>query len=369
MRLSVCIAVIVCMLMGCTAEPEQAGSMGLRIDQLLGEDDNRGFALAEVPRPFVFPADHGPHPQYRSEWWYITSTLQTDSGREFGVHYTLFRQALAPVTETQASTNWHTPQAYLAHLAVSDVNTRTHRSAQRFSRAHPALAGVQTVPTFAAVIEDWALTGQQPGLLDWHLSASQPHEFAVDLRFEQQSVVVPQGDNGLSAKGPGNASYYYSIPRLRTSGVLKLNGESHQVSGWSWLDREWSTSVLGEGVSGWAWFALQFDSGDSMMAFTLHREDGQRDPFDHGMVLQEQSVRKLTAADYQLIPEAFWTGPYGGRWPVAWRLQLTDGTTYHIKAAFDDQLMDGAVRYWEGVVDIFQYESRVGRGYMELTGY
>ncbi|MEM7100758.1 MAG: lipocalin-like domain-containing protein [Pseudomonadota bacterium] len=386
-RVLVTLWVMVC-LFGCSdqeSEPDHSGSVGLRIDQLLGEDDLAGFALAEVPRPFNLPADHGPHPEYRSEWWYITSVLQDAAGRDFGVQYTLFRQALEPADSdalTQNEVNpWSQPQAYLAHLAYSDVDNKAHQLAQRFSRSHPELAWVTSDSNgFKAVIDDWSLSqseGAEDNTLDWRLQAKEQDEFALDLRFEQRGIMVPQGDRGLSWKGPGNASYYFSMPRLWTSGVLRIGEEDYQVSGWSWLDREWSTSVLGPHLQGWAWFAIQFEEGGSLMVFSLQRKDNQRDEYDHGMYLVGDDINSLHHRDYQLTPLEYWTAPSGSRWPVSWRLTFTgsalEGKLAYpelvISAAFNDQLNDGAVRYWEGLVNVFVDQRQVGRGYMELTGY
>ncbi len=353
--------------------------VGMRINSVLGDAQNSGFLKADTPRKFVFPADHGLHPGYRSEWWYLTAVLEDIEGREFGMQYTLFKQALSPVPTGTGP--WHTGLAFMAHLALTDVGDNRHLHEQRFARGHPKIAGVTTQPSFRAWLDDWVLQGQGQQQLDLQLQA-QASEFDVDLRFQQRQPVVLQGEQGLSRKGEGSASYYYSMPRLEVSGVIQSGGRVHQVKGLAWLDREWSTSVLPDGVVGWDWFALQFFDRTSLMAFRLRRQDGLRDVYDHGMwipaplqveegptAVLDDKATVLTRDDFLLTPTRFWTDHQGVSWPVSWRLDV-QGKQYSINALVDDQVMDAGFVYWEGLVGVQDSDGRdVGRGYMELTGY
>ena len=203
----------------------------------------------------------------------------------------------------------------------------------------------------------------------WTLEAS-TDAFAIDLQLHPQKSVVYQGDRGLSAKGPGQASYYYSVPRLAARGQLEVGGERYSVSGLGWLDREWSTSVLGDEQVGWDWFALMMADGRDVMVFRLRRRDQSRDPYDHGvMVAADGSARQLAMADFRLQPLEFWRDERGVRWPIRWRLTVDD-CEWIVSAAIEDQRMDTALTYWEGLVHVSDTEGRrVGQGYMELTGY
>jgi predicted secreted hydrolase len=368
--------------------------VGMRISSVLGEVQDSGFLKADTPRQFVFPADHGLHPGFRSEWWYLTAVLEDSEGREFGMQYTLFKQALSPAPTGTGS--WHTGLAFMAHLALTDVSGKGHLHEQRFARGHPKIAGVTTQPSFRAWLDDWVLQDRGQQLLDLQLQA-RASEFDVNLRLQQQQPVVLQGEQGLSRKGEGSASYYYSMPRLEVSGAIQSGGRTHQVTGLAWLDREWSTSVLPDGVAGWDWFALQFFDRTSLMAFRLRRQDGLRDVYDHGMwipapvrgeVLQGEALQGevlqseagptavlddkasvLTRDDFLLTPTRFWTDRQGVSWPVSWLLDV-QGQQYSVNALVDDQVMDAGFVYWEGIVGVQDGDGRdVGRGYMELTGY
>ncbi|MDA0978556.1 MAG: carotenoid 1,2-hydratase [Proteobacteria bacterium] len=353
---------------------------GLRLDNILGQQDSEAYTKADQARTFTFPADHGPHNSYRSEWWYLTAALHDRDGNEYGLHFTLFRQALAP--QTTGDGPWHTAQAYLGHLAITDVSRRRHLEAERFARGHPQLAGVTTGEQFHALIEDWSLAGSADGNLQLALVAEEAGKFSVELQIQQTGPVVLQGDRGLSHKGPGNASYYYSIPRLQIAGQLKVGDRSIDVSGPGWLDREWSTSVLGESVEGWDWFSLQLQDQRSIMAFRLRRLDGKRDVYDHGLLVNhpqlsnqpvvgagDAGVKLLTHNDFSLTPTRFYQDSRGIQWPVSWQLQLGD-ESFAINALLDQQTMELSILYWEGLVEVLDsVGNRKGLGYMELTGY
>ena len=353
---------------------------GLRLNNLLGEPDHAGFVRAEVPRDFVFPLDHGPHNQYRSEWWYLTAALEDDEGREYGLHFTQFRQALVPAPTGEGP--WHSGQAYLGHLAVTDVASQAHLEAERFARGHPELAGVTSATRFEAVIEDWTLQGNALGPLNLTLSASESARVGVDLEIQQTGPIVLQGNRGLSEKGPGSASYYYSIPGLQIRGTLTVRGQEVAVTGLGWLDREWSTSVLDQSLSGWDWFSLQLDDQRSIMVFRLRRHDGRRDDYDHGLLVDpdrlngqpvigrgDPGVDILGPEDFSLTPRRYYQDALGVRWPVEWSLMI-DEEEFLIRALLDDQTVELSIRYWEGLVEILGPEgNRLGRGYMELTGY
>ncbi|MDE0419530.1 MAG: carotenoid 1,2-hydratase [Gammaproteobacteria bacterium] len=357
-------------LLGCT---EDGGETTPGIRAALGGDasaDN-GFTVARNVREFVFPHDHGPHPGYRSEWWYLTAVVATDDDppREFGVQFTLFRQGLAPGADNDGPGSgpeaWRTGQGYMAHLALSDVAARRHLAAERFSRGHRELAGAQAKP-FRVYLDDWQLASASDGFAPQRLVAKTA-DFAVDLVLEVGRPITLQGEGGLSRKGPDNASYYYSVPRMQAHGDLAVGDAAHRVRGLAWMDREWSTSVLADAYAGWDWFAFHLDDGRDLMLYRLRRVDGRGDAFNSGSVGDGRNSRTLAAGDFLLTPVEHWRG-----WPVAWRLELSyeDSEEYIVRAAFEDQVMDTSVRYWEGVAYLTDDRGRRrGAGYMELTGY
>ncbi len=349
------------------SEPRMGGS---RLGAFLGKDgESSAFAQADRPRAFVFPAEHQQHADFRSEWWYLTMTLVSEDGREFGAQFTVFRQAMKSVGIAQSrSGDWDLDQVYLGHLAITDVSAGTHAHEERLSRQHPELAGVEPLADRGARV---ALEGWQ---LDLHAEGArlvaEGSGLSLDLELVASRQPVLQGDEGWSRKSESQASYYYSWPRLQIVGEIGVGGQLHRVSGLGWFDHEWSTSVLSDEQVGWDWFALALDDGRDFMVFRLRRQDGRRDLHDHGvLVAADGTTRVLGSADFELSPERMWEDPTGVVWPLGWKL-LVGSEAFLIKTPVDDQRMQTLIPYWEGFVHVASPSGRrLGQGYMELTGY
>lgn len=338
---------------------------------LAGNDD--GFARALSPRPFVFPADHGPHPEFRNEWWYVTGNLDAEDGRRFGYELTIFRFSLTPRIDASPS-NWRSNQVYIAHLAVTDAENDRFLVAQRYSRGAVGLAGAHSDP-FRVWIDDWSMRDDESAPGAWQLSAH-GDDFGVDVYLRPLKAPVLNGDAGLSQKSaePGNASYYYSITRLQTDGHVQVDGKDFAVSGLSWLDREWSTSALAPDQVGWDWFALQLSDGSDLMFYQLRTRGGRQDPMSSGtLTAPDGAAVHLVADDVTLRVTDRWDSPEGGTYPSAWTLELPGrNMTLRVTPVIADQELFTTVRYWEGAVDVTGERNGVpisGRGYVELTGY
>ncbi len=346
------------------------GPRAMVLADVLGGAADPMFKRARPGRALEFPRDHGAHPDYRTEWWYlvVALTANAEPQREFGAQFTLFRQALQPDVRDD-SRPWDLNQVYLAHAAVTDVKRQAHRHAQRLVRGHPRLAGALSAP-FRLWADGWQLE-EEGGR--WLLDAT-TDEFAYRLEFAVEAPPLLHGNRGYSAKGVDQASYYYSMPRLRAEGELTIEGRTHQVRGRGWFDHEWSTSVLPDELLGWDWLTLTLDDERRLMVFQLRRRDGARDAFDHGtLVGADGSINHLSPAQFSMRPTRFWHDTDGTRWPVGWRVTLHEGAapeTFDVDALMDDQLMDTALTYWEGLVAARnQSGERIGSGYLELTGY
>lgn len=366
-RLLVSILAALCCF-ACRDHPAQPRA-SLSIADTLRGDNATGYARALEPRNLHFPADHGPHPEFRTEWWYYTGNLETHEGRRFGFQLTFFRSALAPEMPDRKSA-WATRQAYLAHFTVTDVAGKRFHSFERWGRGALGLAGAQGEP-FRVWTGDWsadAVNGQAPPM---HLRAAHA-DAAIDLILQAGRAPVLQGNRGLSHKSaePGNASYYYSLPRMPAAGTVRLGNESFTVTGAAWMDREWSTSSLGRDQVGWDWFALQLADGRDVMLYQLRRTDGSADPASSGTVSGPTGEgRHLELGDFSLTVLDRWRSPRSGAvYPSRWRLRIpSEKLDLEITPLLADQELDVAFRYWEGAVAVSG--SQNGRGYVELTGY
>lgn len=361
-------------LTACGPRPTKTrGPSAISLQAFLGsKSDARGFARAVGPRTWHFPADQGPHVHYRTEWWYYTGTLQTRKGRDFGFELTFFRFGLAPEKVARDSP-WRSREIYMADFAVTDPQGQHFTPYERFSRQALGLAGAQAQP-FKVWLENWSVAAGRHGF-PWQLKAREGQS-SVSLALSPVQGVVLNGIKGLSRKGPlaGDASYYYSMPRLAARGTLIAQGHPFKVSGQVWMDHEWSTSALTAHQVGWDWFGLRLQGGGDLMLYQLRDRQGRKDPFSAGTwVSPKGKVIHLSADDFRAIPQAYWSGPHGGRYPVAWVLTVPSRGLYlKVHARLDNQLLPFAIRYWEGMVSVTGEQRGhpvQGEGYLELTGY
>ena len=337
--------------------------------------DTTGYRRAATVRDFTFPEDHGPHPDFKNEWWYVTGNLSGPEGEPFGYELTIFRFALQPPEDnvqlaSTGGSGWRTDQFYMAHFAVTDGAGNTFHAYERFGRGGAGLAGAQADP-FRVWLEDWSMASTGSETFPIRLRA-QGADAAVDLTLRPQKPKVLQGDRGLSQKGPGsgNASYYYSYTRLGTEGTVVVGGDTTQVTGQSWMDREWSTSALGPNQEGWDWFALQLDDGRDLMYYQLRNTDGSASRFSEGTLVGPDGAKTtLQRGDVTLEVLDTWTTPDGTHtYPIEWRLRVpSQNVDVRVTPLMKNQEMDVSVRYWEGAVRV--EGSHSGRGYVELTGY
>lgn len=339
-----------------------------------------GFAQALAPRTFVFPRDHGPHPEYRQEWWYLTGNLDGPAGGRFGFELTFFRFALAPPplartgadNSPPATSAWRAREIYMAHFAITDVAAKRFRHAQKLERGALGIAGASAARVW---LDDWTLdtSGAPPG--DWRLAAAQ-EGYALGLELHPLTPPVLNGEAGLSRKSdaPGSASYYYSIPRIAVHGTLTREGRALAVHGLAWLDREWGSGGLGSNEAGWDWFALQLDDGSALMFYALRNRDGSRDPHSAGTYLGSSGeAHGLTSAAVGIDVTDHWTSADGTRYPSGWRMRVPSlGLDLAVHPVLAEQELRTSPRYFEGAVDVSGGRAGRplrGRGYVELVGY
>lgn len=383
MRWLLCWSVLLC----CVARA--AGPVASGLDVLRSSEDD-GFVRALEPRTFEFPRDHGPHPEFRHEWWYVTGNLDSATGERFGFELTIFRVGLVPPTgsaggvgspgadgarspgaandgaDRQAKSAWRTREIYAAHFAITDVARGIFKFSDRYSRGGAlGLAGAQAEP-FKVWLDDWELSSTLH-------ARGQGYELTLDVGPLGEPVL--NGDHGLSRKSsqPGAASYYYSIPRITVHGKVSRAGVGSEVHGLAWLDREWGSGSLGAKEQGWDWFALQLQDGSALMFYSLRNRDGSRDPNSAGTWVDAGGHARPLTADQVLIDVSdHWKSPRGGSYPSRWRVRVpTVGLDVEARPVLADQELGTQPRYWEGAVDLRGARSgqAAGRGYVELVGY
>lgn len=347
------------------------------------------FALADRARMFKFPDDHGPHPEYQTEWWYYSGNLTSDEGRRFGYQLTFFRRALTPETSARGS-DAPARQLYFAHFAVADIQNNRHVKTERYSRRALPNAGAAGHP-YRVWVDDWtvdALNGDGSAV---RLRASDPSPvpadslnampgrvMSLDLTLTSTKPPVLHGEAGLSQKtaATGNASYYVSLTHLLTEGTLYLEGELYPVKGRSWMDHEFGTTQLGPEVQGWDWFSIQLDDQREVMFYHIRNKDGSVEPHSSGTIVEpDGSTIPLTLEQVELDVLDHWKSEtYQRIYPARWRIKIPSaGLDLSLVPYIADQEMPSKkATYWEGAVAIegTSYGGRIqGSGYVEMTGY
>jgi predicted secreted hydrolase len=327
-----------------------------------------GYAIVKPGQPLTFPRDYGSHPDFRTEWWYVTGWLTTQSGESLGFQITFFRTK--PDIAADNPSAFAPRQLLIAHCAISDPKRGRLWQDQRIRRAGFGLAEAALEDTDVR-IDDWSLE-HRPGGYDAKIAA-EDFAIAVELLGTQSPLI--HGDAGVSRKSPepASASYYYSLPHLKVTGNISRGGGSSRATGEAWFDHEWSSEYLDDAAQGWDWIGINLDQGAALMAFRIRGVDGSVRWAGGTYRGGDGKVELLQPADLRFSALRTWISPRtGSQYPVEWRVEA-GSRTFVLKPLIDDQendtrLSTGAI-YWEGAVRAYQAGQAVGRGYLELTGY
>ena len=332
-------------------------------------------------RPLRFPADFGSHPEFRTEWWYVTGALQVPGDDlPYGFQVTFFRSRTG-VDAAQPS-RFAARQIVFAHAALTDPHAGRLRHDQRIARAGFGIAEAGERDTDVR-LRGWSMRRETSSAAP----AGPSHAYRVRLDAERQGFafdftlaatqpVLAQGDGGVSRKGPGaaQASHYLSEPQLAVAGTLAVDGRRLAVGGRAWLDHEWSEAYLDPAAAGWDWIGFNLDDGAALMAFRIRGRDGSVLWAGGGFRPAGGAAQPFAADAVRFTPLRTWQSPATqARYPVVWRIDTPAGR-YEVRARLDAQELDGNAStgavYWEGLSDLFDAAGRrVGRGYLEMTGY
>lgn len=315
-----------------------------------------------------FPRDHGSHPDFRLEWWYVTGWVRADDGYEYGVQVTFFRNRTR-IAEDNPS-RFAPRQLLFAHAALADARHGRLRHDQRAARAGFGLAQANEATTSVA-IGDWSLALAEGR----YLARIAAREFALDLTFAPTQAVLLQGDSGYSRKGPDavQASYYYSQPQLDVAGSLIVEGRASRVAGKAWLDHEWSSELMAPGAVGWDWVGLNLADGGALTVFRMRDREGRALWAGGSHRPARGAARAFSPEDVRFHPLRSWRSPRTGiDYPVAMAIDA-GGVAYELQPLLVDQELDSRAStgtlYWEGAVRALADGRERARGYLELTGY
>jgi len=346
--------------------------------------DTDSFLQAREGYRYQFPRDHGSHNRFRTEWWYYTGNLRSKDGRPFGYQLTFFRRGIPPGQVQTLPSQWSITQLYLAHFAVSDLKTGRFRFVEKLSRPGLGKAGAEA-DRLHVWIDRWRAESLEPETVGTRIGGqileATDGDLAIALTVVPKKPLVIHGSAGVSRKGagPGQASHYYSLTSLATTGTITIGDETFDVTGTTWMDHEFGSTDLGPDLVGWDWFSLQMADQTELMLYRLRRADGSADPVSSGTFIdREGHPHHLALNDFTLDPISFWTSPASkARYPQRWRLTIpSKHLSLELTPRMDEQELrtdrSTQVTYWEGAIEVQGTSGGApltGLGYMELTGY
>jgi predicted secreted hydrolase len=339
------------------------------------EGGSFAYRLALPGRSMAFPADHYSHPDYKTEWWYYTGHLETESGKRYGYQVTFFRFGVRDRQNNRQEQPLFT-DLYMTHFALSDSAKKEFRFRERINRGYGGKAGAAT-DKYLVWNEDWKVEGDERD----HKIEVKDRATGLSLALKSLKPPVLHGANGHSQKGQGEgrASYYYSLTRMRTEGELTIDGKQEKVRGLSWMDHEFGSNQLREDQVGWDWFSIHLDNQTELMLYLMRRKDGSVDPYSSGtLVRADGSTKHLKLQDYGVRVVERWKSPKSGaEYPIKWHVTIpSEEIKLEIAPRFPQQELitnrSTRVTYWEGAVSVkgsFRVRPVSGQGYVEMTGY
>ncbi|MCQ8897123.1 carotenoid 1,2-hydratase [Limnobacter humi] len=340
----------------------------------------RANRLYDQPRADLtpqLPRDHGPHPGFRTEWWYFTGWFNSPGlASPLGLQITFFRSS--PEVDVDNPSRFNPSQLLFAHAAVAMPSQGHLVHAQTIRRAGSGLSAIRNTPAKVLDLQmpGWTLSSQNGDAWQCHIQAQ---EMSLMLQMAQTQTPWFQGNNGYSRKGPGEtqSSYYITLPHLKSSGTVQVDGKTLPVEGSFWMDHEWSSTVLAPDAQGWDWVGLQGTAGESLMAFQIRPKPvpGKmvKPIWTHAALRNAQGqVHTFNTVEFQTLQS--WTSPRTGVvYPVE-QVLILDRQRFHVKPMMPDQELDARTStgtlYWEGAVTVETTgRQRWGHGYLEMTGY
>jgi predicted secreted hydrolase len=357
----------------------------LTLTSSASELQRQEFKQALPGKVFSFPQDYYSHPEFKTEWWYYSGHLQSQAPDKkfYGYQLTFFRSALRKETRNQKS-KWTIQDLYFAHLALTDESEKKFEYREKMSRGSLGEAGALTYKKdgtpFRVWIEDWSVEEKGTPMQNHFLRAGDK-DFGIELILTPEKNPVAHGQNGISQKAEceGCASYYYSIPRLKTGGRIFLQGKESLIQGISWMDHEFGSNQLQEYQVGWDWFSIQLDNRMELMFYQIRQKDGKIDPYSSGTIIfPDGKYQHLPNRQFQIEVLGRWKSrKSGASYPSKWRVKVPG---HQIELLLTPTVKDQElvtkestrVTYWEGSIKVegkYQGIPAKGMGYVELTGY
>jgi len=349
-------------------------------DLPLAKETEDGFLVPHPHPKFEFPRDHGSHPDFKIEWWYLTGHLFGPQNERFGYQATFFRRS-GPKTPASSSHSerFRTDEIHLFHAALLEERTGTFLHQEQLLRT--GWNAQSSATKLSVQIGDASLRASETDHELFQLESHIRDAAHFNLQLRPTKPLVVFGKDGISRKGdsPTAASWYLTFSRLNTEGSLRIGSRTIPVHGETWMDHEISSSQLTGEQSGWDWAGIQFEDGREIMTYRLRRKDGSTDPASSlSWVSADGKTTQYSAQEFRWEADGKWKSPHtSAQYPLPVRLTCTDPATgtpveFLLKPIALDQELGGSksgLAYWEGACRVLRDGKVVGSAYVELTGY
>jgi predicted secreted hydrolase len=325
--------------------------------------------------PFFFPRDHGSHPKFETEWWYLSGNLTTFSGVEWGYQFVVFRHR--PMLKMGPLFRFKVPaDGFASQLVITHCEEKKFSFQERYGSHLLGTAGARP-DELDVRVRGWSIRakGERLRLL------AQEKLCGLHLDLLPQKAPVLNGHRGFSLKvsSPEGSSHHYSVTSIDTQGTITWDGQAYPVRGKSWLDREFGTQIFPSVVQGWDWFSLRLDNGFELMLVIVRSCTTGPWAAGYGTLIgPDGNSVSLKEEDFGVRVTGSWKSPSTSvHYPMGWVITLpARQMQFEVVPIMEDHEINSApfwkIHYWEGPASINGTMMGTwvkGRGYVELTGY
>lgn len=311
-----------------------------------------------------------------AQWWRCTGHLGGADGHRYDFSLTIFRYDAAigttrPHEAHETGETWAGGVTYAATLGIVDEARRAFSQAERHERAARGIASA-AYDRIDLRVADWTIADASPRA---HSRTS------LRLRANTANASL---DLDLDATKPPFAfsDGEVDVPSMRANGSLAFDGVARKVRGDAWLDTTFGTRARAAGALGWDRFTIELDDGRAMLYAFERKRDGSRVVVRATLFDRSGRANRLPLAPgrYRLGTKAAagWRSLVtGARYPNVWGLNIPelDMQTSLEPVLYEQEIVaSGGVPFWSGAVEFYDVRPwsqglRLGRGYVELTGY
>jgi predicted secreted hydrolase len=320
-----------------------------------------------IPMEFSV-ADHFPHNPFGIEWWYFTGVVNTPEKKHpLGFEATFFR------ISTIGKGN-------IMHLAITDADEGKFHNKCLYAAIYPKWLNNKDSRHVVSLLGNYLLFDESK---DRFIINIKTGDLSVYLQLDAGSMMSHGGNGIIDDIYLNGGSYYYSLPNLKTEGLISYGGKAFDVSGMTWHDHQWGNFPIC--ALAWEWFSLRFDMED-LYIMIFRFKGGKRTKHIGTLMFKNKSIG---IDEISVRTKETFTTKNGLQYKIGWNLCMeidSSKIVLDIIPMVKNQCIDSLITpsYWEGLCtvegevlsDIELYDTRLkaetklkGYAYVELTNY